>query len=76
MTKKPHSFDELLALWETPKSLSVALGIPYVNAQAIKRRKSLDVAHWPRMIELAAARGIQITNDDLVGFAIKRREAA
>jgi hypothetical protein len=76
MTKKPTSFDELLGLWETPKALSVALGVPYVNAQMMKRRKSVDVLHWPRLIELLAARGTIITNDDLVAMAVKRREAA
>jgi hypothetical protein len=76
MNKKPTSFEDLLDLWETPKALSVALRIPYVNAQAIKQRKSIGVTHWPRLIELAAARGIHLTNDDLVEMAIKRREAA
>lgn len=76
MTKKPTSFEELLGLWETPKALSVALGVPYVNAQMMKRRKSVDVLHWPRLIELLAARGTIITNDDLVAMAVKRREAA
>jgi hypothetical protein len=76
MTKKPTSFDELLELWETPKALSIALGVPYVNAQAMKRRKSVDVTHWPRLVQLMAARGIVITSDDLVQMAVKRREAA
>lgn len=76
MSKKPDSFEGLLSLWETPKALSVALRVPYVNAQSMKNRKSVDVAHWPRLIELLAARGIVITSDDLVQMAIKRREAA
>ena len=76
MTKKPDSFEALLSLWDTPKALSIALNVPYVNAQAIKRRKSVDVTHWPRLIELLEARGIRITNDDLVQMAIRKREAA
>lgn len=66
MNSKPTTFDELLALWETPKALSIALNVPYINAQAMKRRKSIGVDHWPRLIELAAEQGVKITADDLL----------
>lgn len=75
MQSKPTSFPELLDLWETPKALSLALGVPYVNAQMMKRRKSVDVVHWPRLIALLAERGIVVTSDDFVQMAVKRREA-
>jgi hypothetical protein len=76
MSTRPKSFEELLGLWDSPKALSAALDVPYVNAQAMKRRKSVDVVHWPRLIDLAAAKGITITNDDLVAMTLKRRVAA
>ncbi len=46
------------------------------QAQMMKRRKSVDVLYWPRLIELMAGRGIVLTSDDLVQMAVKRREAA
>lgn len=70
------TFDEILSFWETPKALSADLGVPYINAQAMKRRKSIGVDHWPKIIGLLAKRGITITNDDLVRMTLKRREAA
>lgn len=72
----PTTFDELLNLWGTPKELSLALGVPYINAQMMKRRKSVDVVHWPRLIDLASAMDVRLTNDDLVAMAVKRRVAA
>ncbi len=74
--KKLTTFDEVLALWEKPKALSDDLGVPFVNAQAMKARKSIAVDHWPRLIEALKSRGYSITNDELVAMAIKRREEA
>lgn len=76
MQNKPDSFEAILAHWDSHKSLSLALGVPYVNAQAMRKRRSVSVDHWPRLIELLAAKGIHITNDDLVQMTLKRREAA
>lgn len=69
-TKQPTTFDDLLALWESPKALSLALDVPYVTAQQMKRRKSVSVDHWPRLIELAGERGVKITTDDLLKMRI------
>ena len=70
MLQKPTTFEELLSLWETPKDLSVDLGVPYVNAQSMKRRKSVSVDHWPKLIELAGQRGVKITADDLLKMKV------
>lgn len=75
MMTKPTTFDDLLALWKAPV-LSAGLGVPYINAQMMKRRKSVDVVHWPRLIELAAEQGVTLTSDDLVQMTVKRRVAA
>lgn len=74
--RKPSTFDELLALWETPKALSADLGVPYVNAQLMKRRKSVGVDHWPKLIEVAQARGVALTTDDLLAMRAANREHA
>lgn len=76
MSKKPETFEELLRLWDRPKALSDALGVTYINAQQILRRKSIGIAHWPKVIELAAERGIRLTNDDLVAMSLKRKAVA
>lgn len=76
MSKTPTTFDELLALWDSPKALSVDLNVPYINAQAMKRRKSVGVDHWPRLIELAAERGVRLTADDLLRMRAEVRPSA
>lgn len=70
MAKHPKTFDELLSLWETPKDLSLALDVPYVTAQQMKRRKTVSVEHWPKLIELTKARGVQITAEDLLKMKV------
>lgn len=71
MSQKPETFEELLDLWESPKELSAALEVPYVNAQQMKRRKSVGIAHWSKLIDLAGKRGVSITADDLIRMARK-----
>lgn len=63
--KKLSTFEDVLALWATPKALSDALGVPYINAQAMKARGSIGVGHWPKMIELLRSEGYSVTTDDL-----------
>lgn len=70
MPKHPKTFDDILSLWGSPKELSVALDVPYVTAQQMKRRKTVSVEHWPKLIELTKARGIQITADDLLKMKV------
>lgn len=74
MKTKPSTFAELLALWESPKALSAELGVPYINAQQMKRRKSVGIDHWPRLIQVAATKGVKLTTDDLV--AMRSRKVA
>lgn len=69
-----QSFDDVLALWASPKALSDDLRIPYVNAQAMKNRGSIAVDHWPRLIELLAERGYAVTADDLLKMRAALRE--
>ena len=76
MLKKPDTFKKLLDLWETPKALSEALGVQYVTAQLMIRRKSVGIDHWPKLIEGVKAKGHDITNDDLVAMSLKQRAAS
>lgn len=70
MSKHPKTFEDLLALWDTPKKLSIALDVSYVAAQAMKRRGTVGVEHWPKLIRLAKDRGIEITADDLLRMRV------
>jgi hypothetical protein len=74
--KKLQTFDDVLGLWETPKALSDDLGIIYVTAQLMKRRRSIGVDHWPKLIELLGTRGYTITTDDLLTMRAKRAAEA
>ena len=72
MKTKPTTFPELLSLWPSPKDLSLALGVPYINAQQMKMRKSVSVKHWPQLIQAARAEGVKITSDDLVAMRLRK----
>ena len=74
--KKLETFDDVLALWESPKALSDDLGTIYVTAQLMKRRGSIGVDHWPRLIQLLAERGYTVTTDDLLAMRKRRSERA
>lgn len=72
--QKLTTFDEVLALWKKPKALSEDLGVPYVNAQAMKARGSIAVDHWPKLLQLLKARGYALTTDDLARMWKQARE--
>lgn len=72
--KTLKTFDDVLEVWEKPKALSDDLGVPFVNAQAMKARKSIAVDHWPKLIELLKARGYSLTTDDLARMWKQARE--
>lgn len=76
MRKKPATFEELLKLWGNPKALSADLAVPYINAQQMFRRKSVGIGHWPRLMEIASSKGVELTSDDLVVMAHRRKEEA
>lgn len=71
--KKLSTFDDVLGLWETPKALSDALGVPYINAQAMKNRRSIGVDHWSKLLKLLAERGYVLTTDDLLAMRDRTR---
>lgn len=73
--KTLSTFDDVLGLWESPKALSDALGVPYINAQAMKARGSIGVGHWPKVIELLRAMGHSVSTDDLAVMWQKARDA-
>lgn len=75
MLTKPTTFEELLALWESPSALSAELGLPYVSAQMMRRRGSIGVAHWDAFIAAAKRKGIKLTPADMVAMKLERQRA-
>jgi len=73
MLTKPTTFEELLALWDSPTELSEVLSIPYVSAQMIRRRGSIGVAHWDGFIEAAKRKGVKLTHSDLHAMKLERQ---
>jgi hypothetical protein len=74
ITNKPNTFEALLSLWDSPMTLSADLGVPYVTAQMMKRRKSVSAAHWDAIASKAVAKGVEITNEDLARISGIRRQ--
>lgn len=72
--KKPTTFDELLDLWDQPRDLSDALGVPRLNARAMKARKSVGIDHWPALLSALKAKGISMTWEELA--ALRQRRSA
>lgn len=73
MTKHPASFADILSHWKTHAALSRELGVLYVTAQAMRKRKSIGDQHWPVVIEAMARRGINLSVGDLHRMKMKRR---
>lgn len=72
MLTKPTTFEELLALWESPSALSADLGLPYVSAQMMRRRGSIGVAHWDAFIAAAKRKGLKLTQSDMIAMKLER----
>jgi hypothetical protein len=70
MAKHPKTFDDLLSLWASPKELSLALGVSYIDAYAFKRRGTVAVRHWPKLIEGAREKGLNLTAEDLLKMKV------
>lgn len=69
------SFDDLLTLW-TVTELAADLSVPYPTAGAMRRRGYVAVVHWPRLVDAAARKGIQLTMGELAEMAASRRGKA
>jgi hypothetical protein len=75
MLTKPSTFEELLALWDSPSAMSADLGLPYVSAQMMRRRGSIGVAHWDAFIAAAKRKGIKLTIPDMVSMKLERQRS-
>lgn len=51
--------------WETVVDLANDMGVPVQTAYGWRRRGSLPVKYWPRLIQKAKERGVTLTIEDL-----------
>lgn len=71
---KSHA--ELIALWPSLSEFAAAIAVNYDQAKLMKRRNSIAVEHWPKLVEDAARRGFaDINYTSLVDAVVARRGA-
>lgn len=74
-----ESVAEIIAALGGPTSFGVICGFsknPGARGSDMRQRGSIPVIYWPRIVEAAQARGIEINNDVLVRVHLPRTEAA
>ncbi len=49
-----------------PGAVAAAIGVKPSAASEMKRRKSIPVKHWPKLIEAARERGIEGVSADML----------
>ena len=75
MNTRLETFEQILTLWGGPSDLADDLGCKYVTAQVMRHRKSIGMAHWPKLIEVLREKGHKITMDELVAMKLSGDEA-
>lgn len=70
-----HGFYDLLEHW-TATELSDDLGVTFRTGWSIKRRGSVSLEHWPRLIEAAKRKGIALDEAMLAEFWRASRKRA
>ena len=48
--------------------LSATLGAPYTTVRSWNDRHSIPLTYWPRLLEIAHAKGLDYSNDSLVAM--------
>jgi hypothetical protein len=67
------TLDDIFAAFKGPAELARVIGKRTEHATAMRRRKSIPVAYWPRIVDEAQARGIDGLNyDALVAIHAER----
>jgi acid phosphatase class B len=50
---------DIIDRWPSTRAFAEDLGLPYVNVNMMRQRRSINVRHWDRVIEAAKERGIR-----------------
>lgn len=57
-------------------AVAEALGVTYDGALKMRARESVPPKHWPKLVEMAAAKGVRgVTIASLAQIAVKKRAA-
>jgi len=67
-------FKDAIYMWPSTADFGRDIGVPEVSARAMRRRNSVSVKYWSKMIEAAKIRGIPVTNDLLLQFVSKKKK--
>jgi hypothetical protein len=63
-----QTVDDVFKKFGGPTALADAVGIKISAASEMRRRNSIPVRYWPRLVDAARARRIQLTYDHLVSM--------
>ncbi|EFL88323.1 hypothetical protein [Ahrensia sp. R2A130] len=68
---------DLIDQWDTIVEFQHDMGLPYVTARAMRVRNSAAPNHWPKLVEVAEAKGIEgVTFEWLTGLRKAKSKAA
>lgn len=73
---KPNTFRDLIEAWGGIPAFADDMSVPYVAAQKMWQRNSVAAWHWPKLLQMAAGKGIFVTADRLVEMKPKRQTKA
>lgn len=69
------TFSSIIGHWKSAEEFSRDLGLKtYSHGRTMKRRNSIPVAHWPKVLEAAKARNLPVTLADLMEAQMAREE--
>jgi hypothetical protein len=72
-----NTVEDVFLGFEGTSAFAGALGLNLSTASEMRRRSSIPVRYWPKLIEAARERSIEgITNDSLVAMHIPADQAA
>ena len=63
-----NTVDAIFEAFGGPAALGRAIGIPTEHAAQMKRRKSIPVRWWPKLVAAAKEKGIPLTDADLIAI--------
>jgi hypothetical protein len=73
---KDNSIDTVFAVFKTLNEFAQAAGCKYSTASEMKRRRSIPVRWWPRLIESAKGRAAGLSLDSLANAHARKVQAA
>jgi hypothetical protein len=71
-----NTVDDVFSGFGGPTAFGRAIGVKPSAASEMKRRASIPVVYWEKLVEAARQRGIQISYDRLVSIHTNQRVAS